>query len=140
MEPWLWWLIAAGVLLGVEMFSGTLILAMIAVGALAGGGVAALGADPVWQILAFTAVSALMLGVVRPVAKRHVQMPRAIRTGTAALIGEYAVVVAAVDGERGRVKIGGDVWSARSYDGDAVFAVGDHVQVLEIDGATALVA
>lgn len=134
------WLIAAGVLIGVEVFTGTLILAMIAVGALAGAGVAAVGADPVWQFLAFAAVSALMVGVVRPVAQRHVQMPRAIRTGAAALVGEYAVVVAAVDGDGGRVKIGGDVWTARSYDAESAFAVGDRVQILEIEGATALVA
>lgn len=140
MEPWLLWLIAAAVLLGVEVMTGTLILAMISVGALAGAGVAAVGGDPAWQFLAFAAVSALMVGVVRPVAKRHVQMPRAIRTGAAALVGEYAVVVAAVDGDGGRVKIGGDVWTARAYDAESAFAVGDRVQILEIEGATALVA
>ena len=140
MEPWLLWLIVAAVLLGVEVMTGTLILAMISVGALAGAGVAAVGGDPAWQFLAFAAVSALMVGVVRPVAKRHVQMPRAIRTGAAALVGEYAVVVAAVDGDGGRVKIGGDVWTARAYDAESAFAVGDRVQILEIEGATALVA
>lgn len=140
MEPWLFWLIAAGVLVGVEVFTGTLILAMVAVGALAGAGVAAVGADPVWQFLTFAAVSALMVGVVRPVARRHLQSPRALRTGAAALVGEYAVVVKAVDGDGGRVKIGGDVWTARAYDGEAAYAVGDRVQVLEIEGATALVA
>lgn len=140
MEPWLLWLIAAAVLLGVEVMTGTLILAMISVGALAGAGVAAVGGDPAWQFLAFAAVSALMVGVVRPAAKRHVQMPRAIRTGAAALVGEYAVVVAAVDGDGGRVKIGGDVWTARAYDAESAFAVGDRVQILEIEGATALVA
>jgi membrane protein implicated in regulation of membrane protease activity len=38
------------------------------------------------------------------------------------------------------VKIGGEVWSARSYDEDQVLEPGARVEVLKIDGATALVA
>ena len=66
--------------------------------------------------------------------------PRAVRTGVAALVGTEAVVLEAVDGRDGRIKLAGEVWSARAYDGDSVFSVGQRVHVLEIDGATALVA
>ena len=139
MDPWVWWIIAAAVLLGVELATGTLVLAMLAAGALAGAGAAALGGDVWVQVLAFAGVGALMLAVVRPVARRHLQQPLALRTGAAALVGEYAVVLAATDGEDGRVRIGSDVWSARAYDPDATFDPGERVQVLKIEGATALI-
>jgi membrane protein implicated in regulation of membrane protease activity len=66
-------------------------------------------------------------------------MPRAIRTGAAALEGAKAVVLQRVDGRGGRVKIGGEEWSARSYMPDEEFDVGTEVEVVQIQGATALV-
>jgi membrane protein implicated in regulation of membrane protease activity len=40
----------------------------------------------------------------------------------------------------GSVRLDGEVWTARPYDEDQVFEAGARVQVLEIRGATALVA
>jgi len=138
-EPWLLWLIAAAALLGLELMTGTLVLAMLGAGAVAAAGVGAVGGDAWLQVLAFAGVSLLMIAVVRPVARRHLTAPREIRSGAAALVGEYAVVIAATEGDAGRVKIAGDVWSARPYDGFTVYEVGDQVQILKIDGATALI-
>jgi membrane protein implicated in regulation of membrane protease activity len=61
------------------------------------------------------------------------------RTGVAALVGSRAVVIERVDGDGGRVKLAGEVWSARSYDGHAVLEPGQSVDVIQIEGATALV-
>jgi membrane protein implicated in regulation of membrane protease activity len=66
-------------------------------------------------------------------------MPPALRTGTAALVGARAVVLQRVDEHGGRIKLGGEEWSARSYVPDQVFEPGAHVEVAEIQGATALV-
>jgi membrane protein implicated in regulation of membrane protease activity len=63
-----------------------------------------------------------------------------LRTGTAALIGCPATVLERVDGHGGQVKLAGEIWSARSFDEDQVFEPGTRVEVLKIDGATALVA
>lgn len=139
MEPWLLWLIAAAVLIGLEVMTGTLVLAMIAAGTLAAAGVGVVGGEPWLQVAAFTGVSLLMLLVVRPVARRHMTSPRELRSGSAALVGEYVLVLETTDGDGGQVKIGGDVWSARSYDGSTVFDEGERVQVLAIEGATALI-
>jgi membrane protein implicated in regulation of membrane protease activity len=68
------------------------------------------------------------------------RMPAALRTGTAALVGQRALVLERVDADGGQVKIGGEVWSARPYDDSDVFEPGARVDVLRIDGATALVA
>ena len=133
------WLIAAAALLGLELMTGTLVLAMLGAGAVAAAGVGADGGDAWLQVLAFAGVSLLMIAVVRPVARRHLTAPREIRSGAAALVGEYAVVIAATEGDAGRVKIAGVVCSARPYDGFTVYEVGDQVQILKIDGATALI-
>ena len=141
MDGWVWWIVAAGVLAVADVVTGgTLILIMIAGGAAAGGLASALGASPAISVGVFALVSVALLGVVRPLARRHMRTPRAVRTGVAALVGTEAVVLEAVDGNDGRIKLAGEVWSARSYDGDSVFVAGQRVHVLEIDGATALVA
>jgi membrane protein implicated in regulation of membrane protease activity len=49
-------------------------------------------------------------------------------------------VLERVDGDGGRVKLGGEVWSARSFDSSRVFEPGERVSVLEIQGATAVVS
>jgi len=84
-------------------------------------------------------VSVGLIGVVRPVATKHANQPT-LRSGIERLVGQDAEVVAEVDGRDGRVKLHGEIWSARAFDGHTVFGAGAIVQVLAIDGATALVA
>jgi membrane protein implicated in regulation of membrane protease activity len=140
MEDWVWWMIAAGVFAIGEIatlgfFLGPIAIAGVAAAivALAGGGLAA-------QWIVFIAVSLASLLVLRPIARRHMRTPGQLRTGTAALIGRSAVVLERVDRDGGQVKLAGEVWSARSYDDDEAFEPGDRVEVMQIDGATALVA
>ena len=66
-------------------------------------------------------------------------MPAALRTGTAALEGTKGVVVQRVDINGGRVRIGGEEWSARAYLEDQVLEAGTRVEIVKIEGATALV-
>jgi len=140
MDPWVWWLIAAIVLGIVEITTGaTLIFGMLAVGSLAGAGAAALTGSDWLPWLVFAGTSAAMVAFVRPVAHRHLRQPIESRSGTAALVGADAVVTQQVDRNDGRVKLRGELWSARSFDGTTVYPVGAAVQVLSIEGATALV-
>ena len=140
MADWLIWVLVAGALAIGEVLSLTLVLAMPAVGALAAALVAALGGGVAVQLVAFIAVSAALLLVVRPIARRHVRMPPQLRTGAAALVGRNAVVIERVDGDGGLVRLGGEVWSARAWDERQVFEPGARVEVMEIRGATALVS
>jgi membrane protein implicated in regulation of membrane protease activity len=66
--------------------------------------------------------------------------PGQLRSGTAALVGQRAVVLQRVDAQSGQIKLGGEVWTARPYDEDDVYEPGQRVDVMKIDGATALVA
>lgn len=112
---------------------------MLAVGAVAGALTAGLGGGVVLQVLVFIAVSVALLAVVRPIAARHrAQMPQ-LATGIDALKGKQAVVLERVDSSGGRVKLGGEVWSARALDTGRAYEVGQEVDVVDIEGATAIV-
>jgi membrane protein implicated in regulation of membrane protease activity len=137
--PWYLWLISAVILAVVEVTSVNLVFIMLSAGALAGAVVAGFTDELAIQALVAASVAALMLFLVRPVALRHLRHPQAVRTGTAALIGADGLVLERVDAHDGRVKIGGEVWTARALDRDAVLEPGTAVAVAQIDGATALV-
>jgi len=139
-SAWLVWAVfAVALAIGELLTPGLFFLGPVAVAALAAAAAAALGGDWVADLAVFVVGSALSLGVLRPIARRHLKMPHAIRTGAAALVGARAVVVDQVDLNGGRVKIGGEVWRARPFDEGDVIEPGTQVQVAEIQGATALV-
>ncbi|HKP19930.1 MAG TPA: NfeD family protein [Thermoleophilaceae bacterium] len=140
MDDWVWWLIAAGVLAVGEIATMGFFLGPIAVAATLAAIIAAAGAGLAVQWVVFIAASLATLLVLRPIARRHLRTPAALRTGTAALVGSTATVLERVDRDGGQVKLGGEVWSARSYDDDDSFEPGTRVEVMKIDGATALVA
>ncbi len=140
MPAWVIWMIAAGLLAVGEMFSLSFFLGPIALAAALSAGAALIGAGPALQIIIFTIASAASLLLLRPIARRHLHTPAQIRTGTAALIGEGAVVIDRVDADGGTVKLKGEIWTARAYDEDEVLEPGARVHVLEIEGATALVS
>lgn len=137
---WLWWL-GGAMLLGVlEMFSLDLIFLMLAGGALGGTLGAALGLPVAGQILLAAVTSLLLLFALRPWLLRHLRArTELVETNSAALVGRLAVVVAPTDDGGGRVKLAGEVWSARAALPGASFATGTDVRVVRIDGATAVV-
>lgn len=123
-----------------EIFTpGLFFLGPIALAAAAACATAAVGGAVWLQVVVFGLGSVAAVGLLRPIARAHLTMPHAIRTGSAALEGAKAVVLQPVNGQGGRVKIGGEEWSARSYVPDEEFDVGTEVEVAQIQGATALV-
>jgi membrane protein implicated in regulation of membrane protease activity len=140
MDDWVLWMIAAGAMAVGEIFTLGLFLGPIAVAAALAAGVALVGGGLVLQWAVFILVAIASVGVLRPIARRHLHTPAQLRTGVAALVGSRAVVLERVDANGGSVKLGGEIWSARSFDEDEVIEPGTRVEVLKIDGATALVA
>jgi membrane protein implicated in regulation of membrane protease activity len=140
MDEWVWWMIAAGVLAVGEIATMGFFLGPIAIAAVAAAVVALVGGGLAVQWIVFILMSLASLLVLRPIATRHLRTPAQLRTGTAALVGSQALVLERVDRDGGQVKLAGEVWSARSYDEDEAFEPGARVEVLKIDGATALVA
>ena len=139
MPDWVFWLIGAAVLAAGEVATLGFFLGAVALAALPAAAVAALGAGPAVQLAVFIVCSIGSLGVIRPIARRHMRTPAALRTGTAALVGSRAVVLERVHADGGRVKIGGEEWTARPFDEDDVYEEGARVEVMKIQGATALV-
>ena len=140
MDAWLIWILLAVILAAGEVVSLSFYLAPFALGALLAAIVQGIGASGVAAAIVFIVSSGLLLGFVRPVARRHLHTPPQLRTGTAALIGRPAIVTQRVDAHGGAVKLDGEVWTARSYDEDEVIEAGRRVHVVEIRGATALVS
>ena len=140
MPAWLLWAIAAVLLaVGELLTSGLFFLGPIAVAALIACLLALLGLGPVAQILAFIVASIASVAVLRPLARSHLKVPPLLRTGTDALVGSKALVLEQVDLDGGRVRIGGEEWSARAFVDDQVLEPGERVEVVKIEGATALV-
>ena len=140
MPAWLIWAIAAVLLsVGEILTPGMFFLGPVALAAVAAAVVALLGVGVAFQLLAFIIGSIATVAFLRPIAKRHLHMPAALRTGTAALEGTKAVVLQRVDVNGGRVRIGGEEWSARAIMEDQVLEPGTRVEVVKIEGATALV-
>jgi membrane protein implicated in regulation of membrane protease activity len=133
------WVIAAAVLGVAELLTTTLALGLVAVGALAAALTSALGGDIALQLIAFAVVSLAGIVLIRPYALRRLRRRPALRTGTAALVGQTGFVLADVTPHAGRIRIGGEEWSARAYDEVSVIPSGSTVDVLQIKGATALV-
>ena len=142
MDEWVIWLVAAVVLALGEIATMGLFLAPFAAGALVAALISAAGGGIAVSLVVFLAVSVVALGALRPIARSHMKMPAKLRTGTSALVGSNAMVVERIANREGVgcVRIGGEVWTARSYDEDEVIDAGKQVQVIEIRGATALVS
>ena len=138
------WIIAAVILGAVELFTGTLVLAMVAVGAVLAGVGAALGA-PLWlQAVLFGAGSVASIVGLRPFLKQALESdrggdPSPRHFGTRAIEGAEARVLEKVDITGGLVEIAGDNWTAYPLEPDQVLEPGDSVTVVEIKGATVIV-
>jgi membrane protein implicated in regulation of membrane protease activity len=139
MAVWLAWVALAVVLGIVEVTTLSLVFAMLAGGALVGALAALLGATPPVQVLVALASAVALLAVVRPIALKHIRMPLESRTGVAALVGAQGLVLEQVTAHGGRIKLGGEVWSARTLDPHHIIEPGSTVDVVQIDGATAVV-
>ncbi|HKI40262.1 MAG: NfeD family protein [Mycobacterium sp.] len=134
------WLIAALVLAGAEALTGHLFLVMLGGGALAASLTSWLTGWPAWADGAvFLVVSVLLLGLVRPALRRRLTPATSLETGIRALEGKNALVLNRVARDGGRVKLDGEVWTARPLNDGDVYEPGESVTVMQIEGATAVV-
>jgi membrane protein implicated in regulation of membrane protease activity len=140
-EAVLWVVLAVALAIG-EAFTATFLIIMFSAGALAAAGVAALGGPFLLQVIVFAIVSGLSVGALRPIIVKHArtalesgEMP----FGIEAIEGTKATVLEEVDGEHGMIKIDGELWQARSFDGTEKYLPGERVRVVKVQGATAIV-
>ena len=133
------WLIAGVLLVAAEVLSGAFVLLMLGTAALAAAVASALG-TPVWvDVVIFGVISMALITLARPMLRRRLHTGEHLLTNAEALIGGRAVVVSTVDASGGRVKLRGELWSARAFDESQVLEPGQAVTVMNISGATAVV-
>lgn len=133
------WLLIGVVLVIAEVFTTTIVLAMFGAGALTAALAAVIGLNLPIQVMVFAVVSVLTLLFLRPLIQRHLHTSVPLPPGTAGVEGAIATVLEQVEAERGLVKIDGEMWRARPYDGSQVFPVDAQVRVVSVQGATVLV-
>ncbi|HWD70630.1 MAG TPA: NfeD family protein [Solirubrobacteraceae bacterium] len=142
MAGWIVWLVVAAAFGAAEMLagSGSFFLAPFAIGAAVAAAAASAAGETAASIV-FVAVSIITLMSVRPLVQRRLTSGPGLRTGGAALVGKRAVVAERVANHEGvgKVRIDGELWTARCLDEDCVLEPGTMVHVIEIKGATALV-
>jgi membrane protein implicated in regulation of membrane protease activity len=135
----IWAIVAVGLAVGEILTPGMFFLGPVALAAVLAAVVAAAGAGLGIELAVFIAAAIASLAFLRPIARAHLRMPVHLRTGTAALVGARGVAVERIDAHGGRVKIGGEVWTARAFDEAQVIEPGEKVDIVKIEGATALV-
>jgi membrane protein implicated in regulation of membrane protease activity len=136
-EAWLGLAIVLGV---AEMFSLDLIVGMLAIGALVGMVLALADVPAAIQVLGAAGASVAMLALVRPSMMKRLHSGPELELGHNKLVGTQGIVVSEMSGlNTGRIKIGGEEWSARPYDDTMTIPSGETVEVLAIKGATAYV-
>ena len=134
------WLVSALGLARAEALTGDMFLLMLSGGALAAAGSSWLLDWPIWADGAvFLVVSILLLVLVRPALKRRLSSGKGMLDPVEALEGKSALVLDRVGRHEGQVKLDGEVWTARPLNDDDIYEPGDHVTVMDIDGATAVV-
>ncbi|KDE97480.1 membrane protein [Mycolicibacterium aromaticivorans JS19b1 = JCM 16368] len=134
------WLVFALGLAGAEALTGDMFLLMLSGGALAAAGSSWLFDWPVWADGAvFLVVSVVLLALVRPALRRKFTAGKGLPEPVKALEGKSALVLDRVARHEGQVKLDGEIWTARPFNDNDVYEPGDHVTVMHIDGATAVV-
>ena len=132
------WLVAGFALIVAEVLTGGFVLIMLGVGALAAAGFAALGGSIWGEVAVFASTSIALTTLARPVLKRRLHTTHVL-TNVDALLGDKAIVISTVDAHGGKIKLRGELWSARAYDETEVLEPGQRVTVMTISGATAVV-
>ncbi|MDQ3166596.1 MAG: NfeD family protein [Actinomycetota bacterium] len=138
-NAWVVWAGLGVVLAVAELVSLDLVLLMFAVGAFSAAAVSLVGVPLAAEVAVAAAVSAGMLALVRPNIVQRLHSGPELTTGHDALVGKVGVVVEPVSELDGRVRLGGEIWTARSYDPQTTIEPGARVRVFAIEGATAVV-
>lgn len=136
----IFWLVVLIACIAIEAMTMGLTTVWFAGGALVAVFVAVLNGPIALQIVLFVVISLLMLFFTRPVAVKYFNKDR-VKTNAESLVGKTAVVTADIDNIQGvgQAVVGGQEWSARSYDDDMRISVGTVVEIVAINGVKLLV-
>jgi len=140
MEAWVVWVVIAVVLLVAEATTSAFVAVYFGLAAIVTAAIAAAGLGVPVQLIAFAGLSVGGLLLTRPALQRAAGKTAGIRTGVDAMQGRIGVVTRAIaELEPGQVKVGGETWTARCYYDEEAIPLGSRVEVVKVEGVTALV-
>ena len=129
------WLVAAIVLMILEIVTSGFGVICFAIGAAFAALAAGLDASTTWQVIVFAVVSILTFIFLRPIVMRFLdKKSKDVKTNVDAIVGRKGVVSERIDSAKhtGRVALDGDDWKAVSEDG-SVIEKGETVEIVKID-------
>lgn len=134
------WLVLFAVFLMAEASTVVVVSLWFAIGALTAMIASILGAEFWLQAALFFTVSIVLLWALRPLTKKYFT-PKITRTNIDAVVGATGIVVETVQNDltRGRVKLGGMEWSARSSAGE-ILEEGTQIKVDRVEGVKVFVS
>jgi membrane protein implicated in regulation of membrane protease activity len=138
MAEWMGWLVAAGVLVILELFTGTFYLLMIAIGLAVGGLIALAGAGGPMQTIAAAVVGVLATAMLHRSRFGRPARGNAARDSNVNLDIGQRVSVPAWDNGRARVMYRGALWDVELGQG-ATPQAGDF-RIVEVQGSRLVVA
>lgn len=139
--PWQIWLIVATFLAAVEILSATFVILWFAIGAIMASLAALLGGDLVIQGIVFLLASFLLVLFTKPLAQKFLETKNnEVKTNLEGLEGRTGLVLEEINSttNKGLVKLGGDIWSAASVDGQRI-SQGDQIKVVRVEGVKLIV-
>lgn len=137
---WLFWLIVSGIFFALEIVTIGFLLFWFAIGSLIAMVVSFFVSSIYIQAIVFLVSSTILLFFTRPFAKKITKSSDSVNTNAFSILGKRGVVLKDINSINGtgQVKIGTEVWSAKSYTGIPI-PTGSEVEVIEIDGVKAVV-
>lgn len=137
---WQFWIIIAGLFFVLEMATVGFLVFWFGIGALITMFVSLFTSNIAIQTTIFIFSSTILLFFTRPFVNKFTKKDTEVQTNAYSIIGKKAIVIKDIDplAGKGQVKIGTEVWSAKSSD-DRKIEKGLEVEVLEIEGVKAVV-
>lgn len=137
---WLFWLIVSGIFFALEIVTIGFLLFWFAIGSLIAMIVSFFVSSIYIQAVVFLVSSTILLFFTRPFAKKITKSSDSVNTNAFSIVGKRGVVLKDINSitGTGQVKIGTEVWSAKSYTGIPI-PTGSEIEVIEIDGVKAVV-
>lgn len=137
---WIWIFAAVALAIG-EMATISFSMLPFAIGCAVAAIASLLGAGIVWQLLLFAVVSVICLAVLRPFARKVTESVEPQRSGIDRFVGAQGVVTTTIEPHSsGLVKVGGEEWSAKSWDSRYGILENTNVDVVQVDGTFLVVA
>jgi membrane protein implicated in regulation of membrane protease activity len=138
MQPYIVWLIIAGIMFVGEIATTGFLIFWIGIGALIAMGLSFFVDNTLVQVVVFVLSSISLIALTKPLMDKF--KPKETPSNVYTILGKTALVSKTIDNAKadGQIKIDGDIWAAKSENGE-IINEGSKVEVLKIDGVKTIV-